>query len=91
MRFAQTLRGGDYIDPSAGMGAALTRRLRASERLSDHVASLACHHVRLGSLPHEMPLSRRAVYRSLCTRARVQADMTVLSVDDRPGGRRASQ
>ena len=34
-------------------------RLRASERLADHVAALTRHHLRLGFLVHEMPLSRQ--------------------------------
>jgi poly(A) polymerase len=58
-------------------------RLRASERLSDYVAALTRHHLRLGFLVHEMPLSRRAVYRYLRDSAPVQVDVTVLSVADR--------
>jgi poly(A) polymerase len=63
--------------------AAILRRLRASERLADHVAALARHHLRLGFLVHEMPLSRRAVYRYLRACAPVSVDVTVLSVADR--------
>ena len=58
-------------------------RLRASERLSDHVAALARHHLRLGFLVHEMPLSRRAVFRYMTTTEPVQVDVTLLSVADR--------
>ncbi len=58
-------------------------RLRASERLSDHVAGLARHHLRLGFLVHEAPLSRRALYGYLRDSAPVQVDVTVLSVADR--------
>jgi poly(A) polymerase len=68
-------------------------RLRASERLAEHVASLTRHHLRLGFLVHEMPLSRRAIYRYLRDCAPVQVDVTVLSVADRLAtrGRRSSE
>jgi putative nucleotidyltransferase with HDIG domain len=59
------------------------RRLRASERLSEHVAALTRHHLRLGFLVHEMPTSRRSIYRYLRACAPVQVDVTVLSVADR--------
>ncbi len=58
-------------------------RLRASERLAAHVAALTRHHLRLGFLVHEMPLSRRAVYRYLDACAPIAVDVTVLSVADR--------
>ena len=58
-------------------------RLRASERLAEHVAALARNHLRLGFLVHEMPLSRRAVYRYLRACDPVQVDVSVLSVADR--------
>jgi poly(A) polymerase len=58
-------------------------RLRASERLTEYVAALARHHLRLGFLVHEMPLSRRAIYRYLRACAPVQVDVTLLSVADR--------
>jgi putative nucleotidyltransferase with HDIG domain len=78
-------------------GAQLSReilmRLRASERLAGHVAGLTRHHLRLGFLVHDMPLSRHAVYQYLnaCSPLQadvnacspVQADVTVLSVADR--------
>jgi putative nucleotidyltransferase with HDIG domain len=62
---------------------AVLRRLRASERLVEHVASLARHHLHLGFLVHEMPLSRRAIYRYLRECEPVPLDVTVLSVADR--------
>lgn len=58
-------------------------RLRASERLADFVAALTRDHLRLGFLVHEMPLSRKTVYRYLRTCEPVQADVTLLSVADR--------
>jgi putative nucleotidyltransferase with HDIG domain len=69
----------------AGAELAVTalRRLRASERLCEYVAALTLHHLRLGFLIHEMPLSRRTVYRYLKACEPVQVDVTVLSVADR--------
>lgn len=67
----------------ARMAAAALTRLRASDRLVEHVAALTRHHLRLGFLVHEVPLSRRLVYRYLHASAPVQADVTVLSVADR--------
>lgn len=61
----------------------LGARLRASDRLSGHVAALARNHLRLGFLVHEQPLSKRTVYRYLSTCAPVEVDVTVLSVADR--------
>ncbi len=67
----------------AEMATAALARLRASERLSEYVAALARHHLRLGFLVHEMPLSRRAIYRYLRTCDPVQVEVTLLSVADR--------
>jgi poly(A) polymerase len=61
----------------------LLGRLRASERLAEHVAALTRHHLRLGFLVHEMPLSRKTIYRYLRTCEPVQVDVTLLSVADR--------
>jgi tRNA nucleotidyltransferase/poly(A) polymerase len=78
-------------------GAALARevltRLRASEKLKGHVAALARHHLRLGFLVHEMPLSRRSLYRYLKTTEPVEVDVTLLSVADRLAtrGRKAQE
>jgi putative nucleotidyltransferase with HDIG domain len=58
-------------------------RLRASERLAEHVGALTRHHLRLGFLVHSMPASRRAIYRYLHESDPVQVDVTVLSVADR--------
>jgi putative nucleotidyltransferase with HDIG domain len=77
----------------AEMARAALARLRASLRLREHVASLARYHLRLGFLVHEMPLSKRAVYRYLRTCEPVQVDVTVLSVADRLAtrGRRSTE
>jgi len=78
-------------------GAQLTRdmltRLRASEKLKAHVAALVRHHLRLGFLVHELPLTRRALYRYLKTCQPVEVDVTLLSVADRLAtrGRKASE
>jgi len=65
------------------IAAEILTRLRASDRLAEHVAELARNHLRLGFLVHEMPLSRRSVYRYLRDCEPVQVDVTVLSVADR--------
>jgi poly(A) polymerase len=78
-------------------GAELARevltRLRASEKLKVHVAALARHHLRLGFMVHEQPLSRRALYRYLTTCEPVEVDVTLLSVADRLAtrGRKAQE
>jgi len=72
-----------HDDAGARLSAAILRRLRASERLQEHVAALTRHHLRLGFLVHDMPLSRRAVYDYLHVTAPVAVDVSVLSVADR--------
>jgi putative nucleotidyltransferase with HDIG domain len=59
------------------------RRLRASQRLAQYVAALTRHHLRLGFLVHERPLSRRAAWRYLRATEPVAADVTILTVADR--------
>jgi putative nucleotidyltransferase with HDIG domain len=76
-----TFIGHDAV--GAEMAAAVLGRLRASERLREHVAALTRHHLRLGFLVHEMPLGRRKVYRYLRDCEPVQVDVTLLSVADR--------
>jgi poly(A) polymerase len=72
-----------HDEAGAALGAAVLRRLRASERLGEHVAALTRQHLRLGFLVHEMPLSRRAIYDYLHACAPVGVDVTLLSVADR--------
>jgi putative nucleotidyltransferase with HDIG domain len=67
----------------AEMAIAVLTRLRASERLREHVAALTRHHLRLGFLVHEVPLGRRAIYRYLRACEPVGVDVTLLSVADR--------
>jgi len=76
-----TFVGHDAV--GAEMAAGILARLRASERLREHVAALTRHHLRLGFLVHEAPLGRRAVYRYLRDCEPVQVDVTLLSVADR--------
>jgi putative nucleotidyltransferase with HDIG domain len=72
-----------HDESGADLARAVLARLRASERLCEHVAALARHHLRLGFLVHEMPLSRQATYRYLRACEPVQVDVTLLSVADR--------
>ncbi len=68
-------------------GARLVRelctRLRASRRLADYLANLTLHHLRLGFLVHEQPLSRRHVYDYLRATEPYSVDVTMLTVADR--------
>jgi putative nucleotidyltransferase with HDIG domain len=62
---------------------AMLGRLRAGERLVEHVAALTRHHLRLGFLVHRMPVDRHEVYEYLRACEPVGADVTLLSVADR--------
>jgi poly(A) polymerase len=72
-----------HDETGARLSADILGRLRTSERLREHVAALTRHHLRLGFLVHEMPLSRRAVYDYLRVTAPAAVDVTMLSVADR--------
>ena len=72
-----------HDEAGAGLASDILRRLRASERLREHVAALTRHHLRLGFLVHQMPLERRVVYDYLRACAPVAPDVTLLSVADR--------
>lgn len=67
----------------AAIATEMLTRLRASERLTAHVAALARNHLRLGFLVHEQPLSPRTLYGYLAACEPVEVDVTVLSVADR--------
>jgi putative nucleotidyltransferase with HDIG domain len=67
----------------AEVAASVLGRLRASQRLIEHVAALTRHHLRLGFLVHRAPLGRRDVYGYLRACEPVEIDVTVLSVADR--------
>jgi poly(A) polymerase len=66
------------------------RRLRTSERLASFVADVTRHHLVLGFLVHERPLSRRAVYRYLTTCEPVEVEVTLLTCADRLATRGAN-
>jgi poly(A) polymerase len=76
-----TFIGHDVV--GAQLSAEILGRLRTSERLRDHVAALARHHLRLGFLVHHTPLSRRAIYDYLNVTTPVGLDVTLLTVADR--------
>ncbi|MFL5906881.1 MAG: HD domain-containing protein, partial [Solirubrobacterales bacterium] len=65
----------------------ICRRFRTSRRLDSHLQGLALHHLRLGFLIHQQPLSRRAIYDYLVATEPVAADVTLLSVADRLAAR----
>ena len=67
----------------AELARGVLRRLRASQRVADYVAALTLHHLTLGFLVHERPLSRRAIWRYLSATAPDSADITVFTVADR--------
>ena len=67
----------------ADLARAVLRRLRSSERLAGYVAALTRHHLALGFLVHERPLSRRAIWRYLAATGPHSADVTLLTVADR--------
>jgi poly(A) polymerase len=72
-----------HDEAGATMARDILGRLKASDRLRVHVAGLARHHLRLGFLVHERPLSRRRTYEYLALTDPVVVDVTVLSVADR--------
>jgi len=65
----------------------ICRRLRASRRLTQHLQGLTRHHLRLGFLIPEMPLSARRVHAYLRTTDPVTVDVTLLTVADRLSAR----
>jgi poly(A) polymerase len=67
----------------AELARRVMRRLRASHRVAEYVAVLTLHHLRLGFLVHERPLSRRAIWRYLAATDPYAADVTVFTVADR--------
>jgi poly(A) polymerase len=76
-----------HDETGARITAEICRRLRTSRRLSTHLQGLARHHLRLGFLVHERPLSRRAIYHYLKATEPVGVDVTLLSVADRLAAR----
>jgi poly(A) polymerase len=77
----------------AELSERVLRRLRSSDRLAVHVGELARHHLRLGFLVHEEPLSRRSIHTYLRATEPVSEDVTLLTVADRLAtrGRKAEE
>jgi poly(A) polymerase len=76
-----TFIGHDSV--GADMIHALGRRLRTSERFRSFVADVTRHHLDLGFLVHERPLSRETVYRYLSACSPVEIEVTVFTCADR--------
>jgi putative nucleotidyltransferase with HDIG domain len=70
-----------------GIIDALCRRLRASRGFTRYVQGLTLHHLRLGFLVHEAPLSPRRVYDYLRATDPVGVDVTLLTIADRLSAR----
>ena len=62
-------------------------RLKTSRALSRHLEALTLHHLHLGFMTHERPLSRRRLYDYLKLTEPVAADVTLLTVADRLSAR----
>jgi putative nucleotidyltransferase with HDIG domain len=67
----------------ADMVRKLSIRLRTSERLREFLAQITRHHLVLGFLVHEQPLSKRAIYRYLKLCSPVEVEVTLLTCADR--------
>jgi poly(A) polymerase len=84
---------GDYITfighdrEGARIVGKLCERLKTSRRLARHLQDLTFHHLRLGFLARERPLSRRREYEYLRDTEPVAADVTLLTVADRLAAR----
>jgi poly(A) polymerase len=78
-------RGHDQV--GAEIIGGICGRLRASRRLTQHLEALALHHLRLGFLIPEMPLSARRVHAYLRGTEPVAVDVTLLTVADRLSAR----
>jgi putative nucleotidyltransferase with HDIG domain len=76
-----TFIGHDSV--GADMIRNLCIRLRTSERLREFLAQITRHHLVLGFLVHERPLSRRSVYRYLKLCTPVEVEVTLLTCADR--------
>jgi poly(A) polymerase len=76
-----TFIGHDAV--GAEMVRKLCVRLRTSERFREFVARITRHHLVLGFLVHERPLSSRAIYRYLKLCSPVEVEVTLLTCADR--------
>jgi hypothetical protein len=59
------------------------RRLRTSDRLREYLGKIIRHHLVLGFMVHERPLTRASAYRYLTTTNPVEIEVTVLTCADR--------
>jgi poly(A) polymerase len=86
-------RGGGFVSfvGHDRVGAELVRgiceRLKASRALSRYLEALTLHHLHLGFMTHERPLSRRRLFEYLKTCEPVAVDVTLLTVADRLAAR----
>ncbi|HEY8465420.1 MAG TPA: HDIG domain-containing metalloprotein [Solirubrobacterales bacterium] len=80
-----TFIGHDRV--GAQIAGELLRRLKASRALTRYVQGLVRHHLHLGFLVHERPLSKRAIYDYLARCGDVAPDVTLLTVADRLSAR----
>ena len=76
-----TFIGHDQL--GAEMARRICARLRTSERVREFAAAVTRHHLVLGFLVHDRPLSKRAVYRYLKTCEPVEVEVTLLTCADR--------
>jgi putative nucleotidyltransferase with HDIG domain len=67
--------------------AVACERLKTSRALSRHLEALTAHHLHLGFMTKDRPLSRRRLYEYLRLTAPVAADVTLLTVADRLSAR----
>lgn len=61
----------------------ICRRLRTSDKLREFAGAITRHHLVLGFMVHELPLTRAAEYRYLKRTSPVEVEVTVLSCADR--------
>lgn len=73
----------DHAAQGAEQVREICTRLKTSDRLRTHLASLARNHLGLGFLVHADPGDHRAVYRYLAQTAPLQVDVSLLSIADR--------
>jgi poly(A) polymerase len=74
-------RGHD--DVGAAMIGELCAELRTSRRFAEYEAAIARHHLVLGFMTHERPLSRRRIWDYIAMCGREALDVTLLTVADR--------
>jgi poly(A) polymerase len=76
-----TFIGHDRVGEEMVAGAC--RRLRTSERLREYLGKVTRHHLVLGFMVHERPLTRPSAYRYLTTTRPVEIEVTLLTCADR--------